>query len=85
MPVQLKTFGQQFKAQQWHSLRESAHYLRGASAVCGLPVLDRLVNQLEHCAEQQQADQVAHLLQAIDAEADALLRYKTVKQGRIAG
>jgi two-component system sensor histidine kinase BarA len=85
LPVQLKTFGQQFQTQQWHSLRESAHYLRGASAVCGLPVLDRLVNQLEHCAEQQQADQVARLLQAIDAEADALLRYKTVKQGRIAG
>ena len=82
LPTQLQKLSQHFQMREWHNLREQAHHLRGASAVCGLPVLDDLIKRLEDSADRQRESEAAELLAKIDVESDALRQFKPMNAGQ---
>ena len=82
LPTQLQKLSQHFQMREWHNLREQAHHLRGASAVCGLPVLDNLIKRLEDSADRQRESEAAELLAKIDVESDALQQFKPMNAGQ---
>ena len=56
----------------WNELRDYAHRLSGASAVCGVPVINALIGRLERVAPQGDKKKIDALVAEISAEIDLL-------------
>ncbi len=70
---ELRRFNRLHRQRDRAGLREAAHRVAGASAVCGVPVLHALVTRLERVAKEGGKEETGDLLEQIEQEF-ALLR-----------
>ena len=56
----------------WNELRDYAHRLSGASAVCGVPVINALIGRLERVAPRGDKKEIDALVAEISLEIDLL-------------
>ena len=59
--------------QNWVELAETAHRLRGSTAICGVPALNQLMGQLEHAALRKDDSEVSRLISEAESEVKSLL------------
>jgi two-component system sensor histidine kinase BarA len=65
----------------WMELSESAHRLRGASAVCAVQELELLAGELEQAADDAREDPARKLLKQIDRESRRLIENTAAASG----
>lgn len=73
LEAQIEEIRGHFKKGDWVKLRDSTHRLHGSCAVCGVPLINHLVAQLEMAADNHEADKASDLLQDLAFEADHLI------------
>ncbi len=73
LPDQVQTIRNQYSAREWERLHETIHRLHGATAVCGVPVLNDVVRQLEQAAINRDSHTIQGLLQRIGDDVSQLL------------
>ena len=70
---ELRRFDRLHRKRDRSGLREAAHRVAGASAVCGVPVMHALLSRLERVAKEGGKGRIEDLLEQIEQEF-ALLR-----------
>lgn len=73
LEAELEEIRRHFNNADWIKLRESTHRLHGSSAVCGVPLINHLIAQLEMAANNHEADKASDLLQDLAFEANQLI------------
>jgi len=72
LPLQVETIKNCHTGGNWVELAETAHRLRGSTAVCGFPALNRLMEELERAALGKDDPEVSRLIPAVESEVLAL-------------
>ncbi len=76
LPQMLQQIIRHIQAQEWDSLRETAHRLCGSSAVCGVPRIHAMIIELENAAKNRQKEQADRLVAQLETEAKILIAHK---------
>ena len=75
LPMQIKLIKSCYIGQNWVELAETAHRLRGSTAICGVSALNRLMGELEPAALQKDDSEVSRLISEAESEVKNLPDY----------
>ena len=73
LPAQMALIKQLQQRQDWLALTKTVHQLHGATAICGVPAMNQLVEQLEKASHNLQESAITELLDSLEQEVAALL------------
>ncbi len=73
LPEQLDEIRQHALKTEWQQLAAATHKLHGATAICGVPALNNMLEKLEIAAHNQAQDKIHSLLSDIEEESKKLL------------
>ena len=72
IPADLEHLTRSLQNEDWNSLAEAAHRMRGATSYCGVPALDMALLDLERAAKTGDAGQILFAVRQVDREAKRL-------------
>lgn len=72
LPESIAAFHERFHQRDWKEMWQLVHRLHGAAAVCGVPALHQALDQLQRIIKNEQGEEIAHHLSAVQKEADKL-------------
>ena len=58
LPEQMESIRQCRKNRDWTALTKAVHQLHGATAICGVPAMNHLVEALENAAHNEQEKEI---------------------------
>lgn len=73
LPEQMALIKQLQQEQDWPALTKTVHQLHGATAICGVPAMNHLVQELEKAAHSRQESAIVELLDSLEREVATLL------------
>ena len=73
LPEQMESIRKYRKLRDWPALTKVVHRLHGATAICGVPTMNSLVEALEYAAHSEQENEIARLLNEVEREVQSLL------------
>lgn len=73
LPAQMALIKQLQQRQDWLALTKTVHQLHGATAICGVPAMNQLVEQLEKASHNLQESAITELLDSLEQEIATLL------------
>ncbi|MCB1761782.1 MAG: response regulator [Gammaproteobacteria bacterium] len=82
LPEQLQSIRQCWKNQDWAALASAAHRLHGATAICGVPAMNYLVNALEQAARMQREEEINRWMEELEQESLNLVNEANSKAER---
>lgn len=77
LPGQLESIRRCAANRDWPGLAKVVHRLHGATAICGVPAMNRLVEALEKAAHNGHENEITGLLNELEREAALLLSEST--------
>jgi len=82
LPQQMASIRRLEEQREWIALSKAVHQLHGATAICGVPAMNHLVEALEEAAHYQRENEINRLLPELESEAKALLAESAVTSGQ---
>jgi two-component system sensor histidine kinase BarA len=80
LPANLSILKEAYNREDWSTFREICHKLHGSTVSCGVPALDRAVQQTHNACKSESPDMIAENLHNIEFEIDRLINHnQTVK------
>jgi len=73
LPQQMESIRQSEIKRDWPTLTKKVHQLHGATAICGVPTMNHLVEALESAAHSEQQNEIGRLLNELEREVVVLL------------
>ena len=73
LPAQMALIKQLQQRQDWLAFTKTVHQLHGATAICGVPAMNQLVEQLEKASHNLQESAITELLDSLEQEIATLL------------
>jgi len=68
LPMQMEIIKNCYIRQNWVELAETAHRLRGSTAICGVSALNHLTGELERAALQKEIPAISHFISEVESE-----------------
>ena len=75
LPEKYRLIQEQASAQDYYGLTTNAHRLHGATSVCGVPALNKVVSALEAAAKEHNTAEINTLLKRLHHEIERLMSY----------
>ena len=76
LPEELDRLRHHIRGQAWSALADAAHRVRGATAYCGVPALDRALQDLERVARDNDLERIPASLERVERETERLIAYR---------
>jgi two-component system sensor histidine kinase BarA len=76
LPNEIDRLRHHTRAQAWADLADAAHRVRGATAYCGVPALDRALQELERVARNSDLERIPASLEHVERETERLIAYR---------
>lgn len=76
LPEEIDRLRHHTRAQDWSALADAAHRFRGATAYCGVPALDRALQELERVARNSDLEGIPASLERVERETERLIAYR---------
>ncbi len=75
LPEDMAAIKALFAEKQYQAMHQKIHYLHGALCYCGTPRMKKIVEWLESDLKNKKQDNLAHLINLLDKEANQLIAY----------
>ena len=72
LPADLSRLKELLQARDWLGIDDAAHRMRGATAYCGAPALDRALEKLKEAARTTDEGRILRSLEQVELEAERL-------------
>lgn len=73
LPEEIARLHHPARAEDWGALADAAHRFRGATAYCGVPALDRALQDLERAARSSDLTRISPALERVERETERLI------------